>query len=142
MKTFVLKGNDIKKDWYLADADNQVLGRLAARIAAVLRGKHKPTFSPHLDMGDFVIVTNAAKIRATGDKPAKKIYWRHTGFIGGQKTESLEKVLARYPDRVIRNAVRGMLPHNRLGRKLLKHLKVYAGPEHPHQAQLPKTLEI
>ena len=142
MNTFSLKSKDIKKDWYVANAEGQVLGRLATRIATVLRGKHKPTYSPHLDMGDCVVVTNAEKVLTTGDKEVKKIYWHHTGFIGGQKTIKLETLRQKHPDRIIKSAVRGMLPHNSLGRKMLKHLKIYAGPDHPHQAQLPKTLEI
>ena len=142
MKTFTLKAKDIKREWFVADADGQVLGRFATRIATVLRGKHKPTFSPHLDMGDCIVVTNAAKIVATGAKQTQKTYWRHTGWIGNQKEVSLEKMLSTHPERVIKHAVRGMLPHNRLGRKMLNHLKIYAGPDHPHQAQLPKPLEI
>ncbi|UCD37391.1 MAG: 50S ribosomal protein L13 [Fidelibacterota bacterium] len=142
MRTLALKSEQIKKDWYIVDADGQVLGRLATRIATVLRGKHKPTFSPHLDMGDCVVVTNADKIVATGAKEVQKVYWRHSGFPGGQKTKNLETMRKKHPERVIENAVRGMLPHNRLGRKMLKHLKVYAGPDHPHQAQQPKPLDI
>jgi large subunit ribosomal protein L13 len=142
MKTFTLKADAIEKKWYIADADGQVLGRLATKIATVLRGKHKPTFSPHLDMGDFVVVTNAEKVMATGKKDADKIYWHHTGYIGGQKVASMETLRNTHPERLIIQAVKGMLPHNRLGRKLLSNLKVYAGPEHPHQAQLPKNLEL
>ncbi len=142
MNTFSLKSKDIQKDWYVADAEGQVLGRLATRIATILRGKHKPTYSPHLDMGDCVVVTNAEKVLTTGNKESKKIYWHHTGFIGGQKTIKLETLRQKHPDRIIKSAVRGMLPHNSLGRKMLKHLKIYAGPDHPHQAQLPKTLEM
>ena len=142
MRTFTLKAADIKKDWYLVDAEGQVLGRLATRIASLLRGKHKPTFSPHLDMGDFVIVTNAEKVLTTGDKEAQKIYWHHTGFPGGQKTISLQNMRKTHPDRIIRKAVRGMLPHNRLGRKIINHLKVYAGSDHPHEAQQPTPLDI
>lgn len=142
MRTFSLRAEDIKKNWYLVDAQGQVLGRLATRIATVLRGKHKPTFSPHLDMGDCVVVTNAERVIATGDKESKKVYWRHSGFPGGQKTQTLETLRQKHPDRIIKNAVRGMLPHNRLGRKMLKHLKVYTGPDHPHQAQQPQPLDI
>lgn len=123
------------------DAEGQVLGRLAARIAAVLRGKHKPTFSPHLDMGDCVVVTNAEKIVVTGAKETQKNYRHHSGFPGGQNTKTLETIRKRHPERIIENAVRGMLPHNRLGRKMLKHLKVYTGPDHPHQAQQPQPLD-
>lgn len=142
MKTFTLKAGDITRDWYVADAEGQVLGRFASKIATILRGKHKPTFSPHLDMGDFVVVTNANKIATTGGKATKKTYWHHTGWIGNQKEVSFEELLRRHPDRVIKSAVKGMLPHNRLGRKMLRHLKVYAGPAHPHEAQQPKSLEL
>ena len=142
MKTFSLKAKDIKKDWYVVDAEGQILGRLAGRIASVLRGKHKPTYSPHLDMGDGVIVTNAGKVAATGSKEKGKTYWHHTGFPGGQRTITLGDLRKRHPERIIRNAVRGMLPHNRLGRKMLRHLKVYAGPDHPHQAQQPVPMEL
>lgn len=142
MQTYSLKAKDIRKDWYVVDAEGQVLGRLAARIASVLRGKHKPTFTPHLDMGDCVIVTNAEKVLATGDKDSKKEYWRHSGFMGGAKTVLLEDLRRRHPERIIQSAVKGMLPHNKLGRRVIKHLKVYAGPDHPHEAQLPKPLEI
>ncbi len=142
MKTFVLKAKDIKHEWFVADAEGQVLGRFATRIATILRGKHKPTFSPHLDMGDCVVVTNAEKIGTTGGKLTKKTYWHHTGWIGNQKEVSLETMLRNHPERVIKNAVRGMLPHNPLGRSMLRHLKIYAGPNHPHQAQLPKPLEF
>lgn len=142
MKTYSLKAEEISKDWFVVDAEGQVLGRLASHIATVLRGKHKPTFSPHLDMGDFVIVTNATKVVATGNKDANKVYWHHTGFPGGQKTVNLEALRQKHPDRIIRQAVWGMLPHNRLGRRMLKHLKVYSGPHHPHQAQQPKPMEL
>ncbi len=142
MRTFSLKAGDIRKDWYWVDAEGQVLGRLATRIATVLRGKHKPTFTPHLDMGDCVVVINAEKVVATGNKEALKEYWHHTGYPGGQKTRSLETMRRKYPERIVRNAVRGMLPHNSLGRKMIKHLKVYAGPDHPHQAQQPQPMEL
>ncbi|MFC1482143.1 50S ribosomal protein L13 [Candidatus Neomarinimicrobiota bacterium] len=142
MKTYALKADAIEKEWYVADADGQVLGRLATKIATILRGKHKPTFSPHLDMGDFVIVTNAEKVLATGNKEVDKIYWHHTGFIGGQKVTNMEALRNTHPERLIVQAVKGMLPHNSLGRKVLSNLKVYAGPAHPHQAQLPKNLEL
>jgi large subunit ribosomal protein L13 len=142
MKTYSLKAKDINKTWYVADAEGQVLGRLASRVATVLRGKHKPSFSPHLDMGDFVIITNAEKIKVTGDKENQKIYWHHSGFPGGQKIRNLDSVRKKHPERIIEVAVRGMLPHNRLGRQMLRHLKVYTGPEHPHQAQQPQPLDI
>ncbi|MFC1484243.1 50S ribosomal protein L13 [Candidatus Neomarinimicrobiota bacterium] len=142
MKTYSLKAKDIKKTWYVADAEGQVLGRLASRVATVLRGKHKPSFSPHLDMGDFVIVTNAEKIKVTGDKENQKIYWHHSGFPGGQKMRNLDSVRKKHPERIIEGAIRGMLPHNRLGRQMLRHLKVYTGNNHPHQAQQPQPLDI
>jgi len=142
MRTFTLKAKDIRKNWCLVDAEGQVLGRLATRIATLLRGKHKPTYSPHLDMGDCVIVTNAEKVIASGDKETKKVYWHHSGYPGGQKAQNLEAMRAKHPERIIRHAVRGMLPHNRLGRRMLKHLRVYAGPDHPHQAQQPQPLDI
>ena len=126
--------------WYIADAEGKVLGRLATRLASVLRGKTTPAFSPHLDAGDFVVVVNAAKIRLTGQKLAKKEYVRHTGWPGGVRRVRAEEVLARHPTRLIRDAVVGMLPHNRLGRRLATKLKVYAGPDHPHQAQKPVPL--
>jgi len=136
MKTYTLKKGEIQKDWHVIDAQGQILGRLAARIAHLLRGKHKPTYSPHLDMGDYVVVINAEKVRVTGKKLREKIYYRHSGYPGGLKATTLEEMLRKQPTRVIEKAVWGMLPHNRLGRKLLRHLKVYAGPEHPHQAQV------
>lgn len=142
MKTFVAKEKELKKDWYLVDAENKILGRLAARIAMRLRGKHKPIFTPHADTGDFVVVINAEKVSLTGRKWDNKIYYRHSGYIGGLKQISARKLLEKRPEDIIRFAVRGMLPKNSLGRRQLKKLKIYAGPEHPHQAQQPKTLEI
>jgi large subunit ribosomal protein L13 len=126
--------------WYVADADGRVLGRLASRVASVLRGKTNPTYSPHLDAGDFVIVVNAAKVRLTGQKLAKKEYVRHTGWPGGVRRARAEEVLSRHPTRLLREAVVGMLPKNRLGRRLATKLKVYAGPDHPHRAQKPVPL--
>jgi len=126
--------------WYIADADGQVLGRLATRIATVLRGKHNPAFSPHLDAGDFVIVVNAKQVRLTGKKLSDKQYYRHSGYPGGIRQTSAQEVLDRHPTRVIREAVEGMLPKNRLGRRLATKLKVYAGPDHPHRAQKPLPL--
>lgn len=126
--------------WYIADAEGKVLGRLATRVASVLRGKTNPAFSPHVDAGDFVVVVNAAKIRLTGQKAAKKEYVRHTGWPGGVRRSRAEEVLTKHPTRVLRDAVQGMLPHNRLGRRLATKLKVYAGPEHPHRAQKPVPL--
>ena len=142
MKTFVAKEKELKKDWYLVDAENKILGKLAARIAMRLRGKHKPIFTPHADTGDFVVVINAEKVSLTGRKWDNKIYYRHSGYIGGLKQISARKLLEKRPEDIIRFAVRGMLPKNSLGRRQLKKLKIYAGPEHPHQAQQPKTLEI
>lgn len=142
MKTFMVKTGDIQREWYVVDAEGKTLGRLASKIAQVLRGKHKVAFSPHLDLGDFVIVVNADKIRVTGRKLDQKMYYRHSGYIGGLKERNLREQLKRHPDLVIKQAVKGMLPHNRLGRKIIKKLKVYAGSEHPHQAQQPKAFEF
>ena len=142
MKTESVKKNEIVRDWYVVDASNRTLGRLASSLAHILRGKNKVNFSPNLDMSDFIIVVNAEKIILTGNKENSKEYWRHTGYPGGQKIISYKKMLEKSPDKVIKNAVKGMLPHNKLGRKLLRHLKVYSGAEHPHQAQNPETFEI
>jgi large subunit ribosomal protein L13 len=142
VKTYVTKPNDIKRDWYVVDAQGQTLGRLATRIAAVLKGKHKPIYSPSMDTGDYVVVINAEKIVATGRKLDEKMYYRHTGYPGGLRQINLRDQLAKHPERVISAAVRGMLPHNRLGRAMFKKLKVFAGAEHPHAAHKPKTLEL
>ncbi|MBI3762331.1 MAG: 50S ribosomal protein L13 [Chloroflexi bacterium] len=139
-KTYVTKAGDIQREWYVVDAEGQNLGRLAARIAALLRGKHKPMFTPGLDTGDFVIVVNAGKITVTGKKMDEKIYYRHSNYPGGLKRISLRDQLSRHPTRVIEAAVRGMLPKNRLGRAMIKKLKVYATADHPHAAQQPKPL--
>ncbi len=136
MKTYSLKGSEIDKRWQVVDATGQVLGRLATQVAGLLMGKHKPTYSAHLDMGDFVVVVNVDKVRVTGNKMEDKTYYRHTGYMGGLKTTSLSRMMERHPERVIELAVRGMLPRNRLSRHVLRHLKVYAGPDHPHQAQV------
>jgi large subunit ribosomal protein L13 len=136
MKTYSLKEDDIQKAWHVIDATGQTLGRLCTHVATLLMGKHKPTYAPHLDMGDFVIVVNADKVRVTGKKLDDKIYYRHTGYVGGLKQMPLEEMLQRKPQQVIELAVRGMLPRNKLSRHLLAHLKVYAGPDHPHQAQV------
>lgn len=141
-KTYVTKEEDVQRDWYLVDAAGQKLGRLASRVAQIVRGKHKPIYSPAVDVGDYVIVVNAEKIRVTGRKLDQKIYHRHSGYPGGLKTIPLRELLEENPTRVIEHAVRGMLPRNRLGRKLFKKLKVYAGPDHPHQAQQPKPLDL
>jgi large subunit ribosomal protein L13 len=142
MKTFVAKEQDITRQWYLVDAKDKVLGRLATTVAIRLRGKHKPIFAPHVDTGDFVVVVNADKVRLTGRKWDKKIYYRHTGYTGGLKQISAKKLREKRPEDILRFAVKGMLPKNSLGRRQLKKLKIYAGADHPHQAQEPKTLEI
>jgi large subunit ribosomal protein L13 len=142
VKTFSAKPQEIVREWLVVDAQNQTLGRLATRIATVLRGKHKPIFTPHVDCGDFVIVVNADKIQVTGKKMDQKIYYRHSQWPGGLREVVLRRQLQTHPERVIEAAVRGMLPHNRLGHKMFKKLKVYAGPTHPHQAQQPKPMEL
>ena len=142
MKTYVATPIDRERNWLLVDAEGQTLGRLATQIADALRGKRKPTYTPHVDTGDFVVVVNAEKISVTGNKRADKKYYRHSGYPGGLKTRTLEEMLERRPEEVLRLAVKGMLPRNRLARKQLTKLKVYAGPEHPHQAQKPQKLEI
>ncbi len=139
-KTFTLRESEIERRWYVVDATGETLGRLASRIARVLEGKHKPTFTSNLDSGDFVIVLNASKITVTRDKLESKLYIRHSGYPQGYKEESLGHLLERRPEEVIRRAVKGMLPHNRLGTQQLRKLKVYAGPDHPHQAQRPEPL--
>jgi large subunit ribosomal protein L13 len=133
---------DKQHGWYIVDAEGQTLGRLASRIAAVLRGKNKATFTPHMDMGDYVIVINASKIRVSGAKESQKQYYRHSGYPGGFRSTVFSDMLAKHPERIIEEAVRGMLPHTNLGRDQMKKLKVFAGAEHPHQAQKPVTLEI
>jgi ribosomal protein L13, bacterial type len=142
MKTYTPTPKDINREWFLIDAENQVLGRLASQIAHRLRGKHKPEFAHHMDNGDFIIVVNCEKIRVTGNKMADKMYYRHSGYVGGLKETPLEKLLITKPQLAIFHAVKGMLPKNRLGRAMLKKLKVYAGGEHPHQAQSPKPLSF
>jgi len=142
MKTRSLKAAEIQKDWYIADAEGKTLGRFASEVAQILRGKHKPTFTPHMDMGDFVVVINAEKVKVTGNKEKDKTYFRHSGYPGGVTQINLRKVRQSFPERIITNAVKGMLPHNRLGRKLLTHLKVYSGEVHPHAAQQPQTITI
>jgi large subunit ribosomal protein L13 len=142
MKTYVATPRDRERNWLVVDADGQTLGRLATRIADALRGKRKPRYTPHVDTGDFVIVVNAEKIAVTGSKLTEKRYWRHSGYPGGIRYRTLEEQLRRRPEEVIRHAVKGMLPRTRLGRKQLTKLKVYAGPDHPHQAQQPKPMEI
>ncbi|HET9809395.1 MAG TPA: 50S ribosomal protein L13 [Candidatus Limnocylindria bacterium] len=140
-KTYAVKSSEIQREWRVIDADGQTLGRLATRIATLLRGKHRVTFSTHIDTGDPVIVLNASKIRVTGRKLQAKQYVRHSGYPGGMRTESLERLLARRPEEVIRRAVRGMVPQNRLGEQMMRKLHVYAGAEHPHAAQRPTELK-
>jgi len=142
MKTYQAKKEELKYQWYLVNAEGKVLGRLASELAKILRGKHKPTFTPHLDTGDFVVVVNAEKVGLTGKKLKDKIYYRHTGYPGGIKEVSAEKLLAKKPTELIRRAVKGMLPKNSLGRQMFRKLKVYAGPNHPHKAQNPVPLEL
>lgn len=139
-KTFMAKPGEVERKWYVIDASDQPLGRLASRVATILRGKNKPEFTPHVDTGDFVIVVNGAKVRLTGRKLDQKRYYRHTGYPGGIKETTARALLAKHPERVIENAVRGMLPDGTLGRAQFRKLKVYAGPNHPHQAQKPQVL--
>jgi large subunit ribosomal protein L13 len=141
-KTFTPKPDDLNHEWFVVDAADVPLGRLASNVAQILRGKHKPTFAPHVDGGDYVVVINADKIAVTGKKEDEKIYYRHSGYPGGLRAATLRELRESYPDRVVRNAVRGMLPKNRLGRQTLSKLKVYAGPDHPHAAQSPQPLDI
>jgi large subunit ribosomal protein L13 len=141
MKTYAAKGSEIQREWRVVDASGATLGRLATEVAAILRGKHKPSFSPHLDMGDPVVIVNASKIRVTGKKLTDKMYERHSGYPGGFRAESLEKLLSRRPEEVIRRAVRGMLPQNRLGEQMIRKLHVYAGGDHPHAAQKPVEMK-
>ncbi|MBK5231912.1 MAG: 50S ribosomal protein L13 [Thermoleophilia bacterium] len=142
MKTFVATPTTRQRDWYVVDAEGKTLGRLATQLADVLRGKRKPDYTPHIDTGDFVVVVNAEKIKVTGDKVNSKIYWRHSGYPGGIKSRTLGEMLEKQPEEVIRKAVKGMMPRNKLGRAQLLKLKVYAGPEHNNQAQQPKPMEI
>lgn len=142
MKTFSAKPEDVRRDWFVVDATDKILGRLATELASRLRGKHKPEFTPHVDTGDHIVVINAARIRVTGNKMADKMYYRHTGYIGNLKSISLEKLMEKSPEQVITIAVKGMLPKNSLGRAMLKKLRVFAGPEHSHAAQQPQPLEI
>ena len=141
-KTFTPKPADITRDWFVVDATDQTLGRLASDVAHILRGKHKPTYAPHVDGGDFIVIVNAEKVAVTGNKAQQKRYFRHSGYPGGLREFSFEDMQQRFPERIIEGAVRGMLPKNKLGRKMLAKLKVYAGPEHPHGAQKPQPLEI
>jgi large subunit ribosomal protein L13 len=142
MKTYSAKAGDVKQDWYVVDAADKVLGRLAAEIARRLRGKHKPEFTPHMDTGDYIVVVNADKLRVTGRKAQQKTYYRHSGYPGGIYSTNFAKLHARHPDRVLKLAVKGMLPKGPLGYAMLKKMKIYAGASHPHTAQQPKNLEI
>jgi large subunit ribosomal protein L13 len=142
MKTVSAKSETVRRDWYLVDAEGKTLGRLASELARRLRGKHKPVYTPHVDTGDYIVVVNAEKIRVTGRKLKDKIYYRHTGYIGNMKIEPLEKLLERAPERALEIAVKGMLPRNPLGRRMLRKLKVVRGPDHPHKAQQPTPLEL
>ncbi len=144
MKTYIAKEKEVleSKKWYVVDAENQILGRMASQIASILKGKHKPIYSPHQDVGDFVVVVNAEKIKVTGNKLKDKVYYRHSGYPGGQKATTLQQMIQKHPARVIELAVKRMLPKNVLGRKMFLKLKVYAGLEHPHTAQQPEVLEF
>jgi len=141
-KTYVTKPYEVERNWFVVDADGKTLGRLASEIAAVLRGKHKPTFSPSVDCGDYVIVVNAEKVHVTGRRKDQKVYYRHSGYMGGLKEITLRRQLEIYPTRVLSSAVKGMLPKNVLGRNMFRKLKIYAGPDHPHHSQQPQPLEI
>ena len=142
MKTFIAKGEELQKKWYVIDAKDKILGRLAVRVADLLRGKRTAIFTPHVDCGDFVIIVNAEKVRVTGKKEEQKVYKTFSGYPGGQKIISYSRTKAEHPERIILHAVKGMLPGNRLGRAVFKKLKVYAGPEHPHTAQMPEKIEV
>ncbi len=142
IKTYSPTPKDIQHEWFVVDAKDKTLGRLATEVARILRGKHKPIYAPHMDTGDYVIIINCEKIRVTGDKLDSKMYYRHSGYPGGLKSVTLRQQLDRYPERVLHAAVRGMLPKNKLGRRMIKKLKIYAGDKHPHQAQQPKVLDI
>ena len=139
-KTYFPKAEEITREWYLVDANDQNLGRLATKLASILLGKHKPNFTPGVETGDYVVVVNAERVRVTGNKLDEKIYYRHSNYPGGLKSITLRQQLEKHPERVLRSAVWGMLPHNKIGRRLIKKIKIYAGPDHPHQAQNPKPL--
>ena len=142
MKTYAVKASEIQRSWFVVDAEGQVLGRLASEIAQILRGKHKPIYTPHMDTGDFVVVVNAEKIRVTGAKETQKFYYHHSGYPGGLRTQSTAEVRRKFPERLIEHAVKGMLPHNVLGRQMYRKLKVYAGAKHPHVSNGVKPLSI
>jgi large subunit ribosomal protein L13 len=141
-KSYTPRAGDIERRWFVVDADGKTLGRLASQIAHVLRGKHKPTYSPHMDLGDHIVVINAEKIHVTGRKAEQKVYYRHTGYPGGLRTTTYEDMLDKHPERILRNAIKGMMPNNVLGRNMYKKLRVYAGPEHEQAAQQPEVLDI
>jgi large subunit ribosomal protein L13 len=142
MKTFSAKPAEVKRDWYVVDADGKTLGRLASEIAHRLRGKHKPEYTPHVDTGDYIVVINAEKVRVTGNKAKNKMYYHHTGYIGNLKSTNFAKLIQEHPERVLELAVKGMLPKNSLGRTMFKKMRIFAGGEHTHQAQQPQALEI
>lgn len=142
MKTYTPKEGDIQREWWVVDAEDKTLGRLATKVASILRGKHKPMFTPHLDVGDYVVVVNAEKVALTGNKADQKTYFRHSGYMGNEKHIPFRRMIERHPDRVIELAIKGMLPKNTLGRHMRRKLKVYAGAEHPHQGQQPRHLDI
>ena len=142
MKTYYAKPSEVQREWLLVDATDMTLGRLASEVAQILRGKNKPIYTPHIDTGDYVVIVNADKIKVTGTKAASKVYYRHTGYVGHLKSETFTEAMEKHPTRVIEHAVQGMLPKGTLGRQMFGKLKVYAGPEHPHQAQNPRKIEL
>ncbi|MCH9007292.1 MAG: 50S ribosomal protein L13 [Calditrichaeota bacterium] len=142
MKTYIANPEEVEQKWLLVDANGQVLGRLASQVATILRGKHKPIFSPHMDVGDHVVIINADKIRVTGKKASTKRYYRHTGYPGGLRSDSFEQLMQKAPEQILKKAIWGMMPHNKLGKKMVKKLRVYAGEAHPHEAQKPEKIEL
>ena len=142
MKTYSAKAESVERDWYIVDAADKTLGRLATEVASRLRGKHKPEYTPHVDTGDYIVIINAEKVTVTGNKPTKKIYYSHTGYPGGIKDITFEKLMEKAPERALQSAVKGMLPKGPLGREMFRKLKIYVGSEHPHAAQQPQTLEL
>jgi len=142
LKTYIANPEEVEQKWLLVDANGQVLGRLASQVATILRGKHKPIFSPHMDVGDHVVIINADKIRVTGKKASTKRYYRHTGYPGGLRSDSFEQLMQKAPEQILKKAIWGMMPHNKLGKKMVKKLRVYAGEAHPHEAQKPEKIEL
>ena len=142
MKTYIANPEEVEQKWLLVDANGQVLGRLASQVATILRGKHKPIFSPHMDVGDHVVIINADRIRVTGKKASTKRYYRHTGYPGGLRSDSFEQLMQKAPEQILKKAIWGMMPHNKLGKKMVKKLRVYAGEAHPHEAQKPEKIEL